>query len=425
MKNLNFIAVDFETATASRMICQIGIAVVENGKITEKKSYLVQPPYNQYERFPMNVHSVKASDTMFEPTLDALWPEISHYFENKTLVAHNKSFDENALRKNLAYYKIDSSKVREFLCTYDMHNRASLSDCCKSYGILLESHHDALCDAVACAEIMIKCRTEGVKNIKKTTKKQKSFSFERIESNLLSPDFSKANEDSPFYRKSVVITGNFNTISRNDMAKRLRDLGADINSTISRKTNFVIKGEDAGPMKLKVLQKWLDSGYPIKVLTEYELIDILNGSAVNLGLHREYGKNLNITQSLIDRHLFIADSETINLFSRKQIYAGDKLSGNKFIFFQLFGNLGAFVETTIDISIDACIISDNTYANLCDGEKDDTIKYIEHEYNSSRSIQFKFKFLTESQFLLYYKKRMDKINDEVAIHCYEQYINSY
>ena len=40
----NFIATDFETATSKRAsICEVGICVVQNGKIAKKRSWLVRP----------------------------------------------------------------------------------------------------------------------------------------------------------------------------------------------------------------------------------------------------------------------------------------------------------------------------------------------------------------------------------------------
>ena len=50
MKNgLNFIAIDFETATPKRAsICEVGICVVRNGEVVETRSWLVQPKENLY-----------------------------------------------------------------------------------------------------------------------------------------------------------------------------------------------------------------------------------------------------------------------------------------------------------------------------------------------------------------------------------------
>ena len=43
MNNINFIAIDFETATAKRSsICEAGICVVKGGKVVETKSWLVR-----------------------------------------------------------------------------------------------------------------------------------------------------------------------------------------------------------------------------------------------------------------------------------------------------------------------------------------------------------------------------------------------
>ena len=52
MDGLNFVAIDLETATRERFsICEIGIAIVEDSNITDSRSWLVQPPYNQYDYF--------------------------------------------------------------------------------------------------------------------------------------------------------------------------------------------------------------------------------------------------------------------------------------------------------------------------------------------------------------------------------------
>lgn len=51
MRNeLNFIAIDFETATPKRAsFCEVGICVVRNGEVTETRSWLVQPEENLYK----------------------------------------------------------------------------------------------------------------------------------------------------------------------------------------------------------------------------------------------------------------------------------------------------------------------------------------------------------------------------------------
>jgi len=52
-------------------------------------------------------------------------------------------------------------------------------------------------------------------------------------------------EENPFKGKTVVITGTM-SISRGEIKKTLESLGAKVSSSVSKKTDYVIFGEDAG-----------------------------------------------------------------------------------------------------------------------------------------------------------------------------------
>ena len=80
MKKYDFVAVDFETATNSRMICQIGIAAVVNDEIVDEVDMLVQPPCNHYDNNVKIRHHVREADTLDKPTFDQIWPDINKYF---------------------------------------------------------------------------------------------------------------------------------------------------------------------------------------------------------------------------------------------------------------------------------------------------------------------------------------------------------
>ena len=44
MQGINFIAIDFETATGKRAsICEAGICIVRNGEVAETSSWLIRP----------------------------------------------------------------------------------------------------------------------------------------------------------------------------------------------------------------------------------------------------------------------------------------------------------------------------------------------------------------------------------------------
>jgi hypothetical protein len=78
MQGLNFIAIDFETATGKRAsVCEAGICVVKDGKVVETKSWLVRPEDNAYSsqacqyapsaQYRSFVYSLSFSGTMLHP----------------------------------------------------------------------------------------------------------------------------------------------------------------------------------------------------------------------------------------------------------------------------------------------------------------------------------------------------------------------
>ena len=148
----NFVAVDFETATAKRMICQIGLAVVENGEIVNVISEYVQPPNNYYESNLIRVHHIRPHITVESPTFDIIWNKLKPYIENNVVVSHSP-FDENALRKNLQYYELSEDNIPHFIDTAKIFGKNyNLEDLCIGLGIPVENHHDAAADAVMCAK---------------------------------------------------------------------------------------------------------------------------------------------------------------------------------------------------------------------------------------------------------------------------------
>ena len=75
-----------------------------------------------------------------------------------------------------------------------------------------------------------------------------------------------------FYQKKVVITGTFEKFPfREEMAKLLYNVGADINSSISKRTDYVIIGENAGPKKLEKIEE-----LGIETIDEKRFLEIFN-----------------------------------------------------------------------------------------------------------------------------------------------------
>jgi DNA ligase (NAD+) len=60
------------------------------------------------------------------------------------------------------------------------------------------------------------------------------------------PAAAAADPGNPFYGKTVVLTGTLSSMGRDEAAKRLEALGAKVSGSVSRKTDIVIAGENAG-----------------------------------------------------------------------------------------------------------------------------------------------------------------------------------
>lgn len=189
-------------------------------------------------------------------------------------------------------------------CTCTITGGARLDQACEKYDIPLTEHHDALCDAEACAQLFLKyldgeigpepdlececdsdfyfdsdfdsdpeCETRDVREQYERT--EPIYYHEKISGDLLKKDLTGANPDNPFYDKKVVITGVF-SIDRKELAAKLKSMGADIDGSVTMRTDFVLIGEDAGPKKLEKIESLNADGCSIKKVYEPELLCILS-----------------------------------------------------------------------------------------------------------------------------------------------------
>lgn len=74
---------------------------------------------------------------------------------------------------------------------------------------------------------------------------------------------------SPFQGKNVVLTGGLSSMSRDEAKERVEALGGHVTSSVSKKTDFVIAGSDAGSKLQKARE------LKIKTIDENEFIDLL------------------------------------------------------------------------------------------------------------------------------------------------------
>lgn len=97
-----------------------------------------------------------------------------------------------------------------------------------------------------------------------------SFATKPIDSKHLRPQKNLYDSGHFFSGKKVVITGNFNHfVYKDELAKLLWEVGADVDTSVSKRTNYLIKGNDPGWKKLEKADE-----YGVKVLTEMQFLEI-------------------------------------------------------------------------------------------------------------------------------------------------------
>ena len=163
---MDFIAIDFETATAKfSSACSLGMVFVKDNQIIDEKYYLIQPPGMFMDHSNTMIHGLTVDVLKDAPTFDQVWIEIQHYFHDEHLItAHNAQFDMNVLRNTLSEYNINPPEFNYF-CSIPFSTRAcrgeglgnSLKNRAEYFGIDMGEHHNALSDARTCTNLILKC----------------------------------------------------------------------------------------------------------------------------------------------------------------------------------------------------------------------------------------------------------------------------
>lgn len=162
---MKFLALDFETADQrSDSACAIGLVRVVNGKIEAEAHHLIRPPRSLV--LFTDIHGITWNDVADKPVWAELWPEIAPWFEDIEFVAaHNSSFDSRVLRACCEAAGLEAP-TSPFVCTVQLARRVwgifptKLPNVAQALGLELK-HHEALSDARACANIVIKAWEAG------------------------------------------------------------------------------------------------------------------------------------------------------------------------------------------------------------------------------------------------------------------------
>lgn len=304
---MNFVAIDFETANSKRSsACAMGIVVVKNGRIVDKKSWLIRPKELRFDRINVYIHGITKEDVKDKPEFDELWDTIKPYLENQIVVAHNASFDMSVLRHVLDEYKIPYPSF-DYLCTVAVSKatwQVQANNKLDTLANMLDinfKHHDACDDAVACAKVLLAalktsesnsvedlCNKSRIKlgkihgNGYEPCKQYRSItSFKKVKANN-SRTLNRLDKSHPFCNKKVIFTGPLRSMSRSEANKKVSSVGGLSGYGVTKDTNYLIVGIkdykslsfDQLTTKLRKAYSYIEKGINIEILTEDDFLSM-------------------------------------------------------------------------------------------------------------------------------------------------------
>lgn len=312
---MDFVAIDFETANAKRTsACSIGIVTVKENEIADTRNYLIKPYPYYFDPINVSIHGITESDVKTAPTFDVLWNDISDLIENKIIVAHNAAFDISVLSRTLAHYNIPFPEC-DSLCTYKLSRSAypdltyyNLDYVSAMLGVDLLDYHNSECDAVACAEVLLKLiDTYGIADIsdfnlkfgvepehltvksfdcdgyKKSRYHRKEYGAKLVE------DIDAIYLDDDFVNKRFVFTGALSAFNRNKAMEIVKKGGGFPEDRVTRRTNYLVVGtqdlnvvKDGFSGKMKKAATYRKQGIDIEIIDENRFIEMIDSDLLDL-----------------------------------------------------------------------------------------------------------------------------------------------
>ena len=167
LAELNFTAIDFETANEQRgSACAVGVVQVRGGLIVSTFETLLRPRVLQMDWRNQQVHGISEADLRHAPSLADVWPQLLPYLHEQPVAAHNSAFDLSVLDHTCRDFDLTAPPLHA-LCSVKLAKvvwpqleRHRLNYLADFLGLEL-NHHDALSDARACAEITVRALRSG------------------------------------------------------------------------------------------------------------------------------------------------------------------------------------------------------------------------------------------------------------------------
>jgi DNA polymerase-3 subunit epsilon len=178
---MNITCIDFETANHSDVsVCAAGLAVFEEGQLTESPYWLIRPPkgHGWFLDSFIEIHGLTHLDVLEAPEFPAIAPEfLARLTRADLVIAHKADFDLRKLRGTLQHFGL-TCPAFDYACTCviarriwpDLHNH-QLDTLAAHIGHVF-SHHHAKDDAETAGRVLLAMMKEaGAKTMAELSQK--------------------------------------------------------------------------------------------------------------------------------------------------------------------------------------------------------------------------------------------------------------
>ena len=206
-------------------------------------------------------HNIKIEELIKEPYFPEIWKAIEHYFEDTLVIFHNKGAELSYFSKLLINYNLYIPSFR-YIDSYDIF-QCNLPEACEYFGVDILHHHNALEDAICCAECCIKYFNQFKQDINEFISKE----CNEFDSRFAKRTYNKSLTNSPrrklsdynidsntikrnlFKDRVLYLSGNFDEKEgKSDLFKAeiksfIQSQGGKVCKSVNTKTSLVILGE--------------------------------------------------------------------------------------------------------------------------------------------------------------------------------------
>lgn len=286
--DLTFSAIDVETANESyASICQIGIVHVQDGQVRDTWESLVDPE-DYFSAVNISIHGIQEKDVAASSNFPAIFEDLQRQLTGRVVVSHT-SFDRVALNDATDLHRLerldvtwlDSARIVRRAWPEDFARRGwGLSKVATKLGIEFQ-HHDALEDARATAEIVLRaCESINfdIPGWLQRVERRISPRLRPAQKQVIS---RTGNPEGPLAGEVVVFTGAL-AMPRDEVSRLAAEAGCNVRNAVTGKTTMLVVGlQDhrklkghAKSSKQRKAESMIAKGASIEILSEADFCDI-------------------------------------------------------------------------------------------------------------------------------------------------------